>query len=99
MARKEACERVLQNVQFERRDVSSLEQPESFDLVTAFDAIRDLVHALHDGSPRPGAPGMTFVPAMPICCTWSPQANSIELLQLHAGGVNRWIGQVGRVAV
>lgn len=41
MARKEACERGLQNVQFERRDVSMLQAPESLDLVTAFDAIHD----------------------------------------------------------
>lgn len=41
MARKEALERGLQNVQFERRDVSKLEEPESLDLVTAFDAIHD----------------------------------------------------------
>ena len=41
MARKEAGERGLQNVQFESRDVTKLEQPESFDLITAFDAIHD----------------------------------------------------------
>jgi 2-polyprenyl-3-methyl-5-hydroxy-6-metoxy-1,4-benzoquinol methylase len=41
MARKEACERGLQNVQFERRDVSKLQEPESLDLITAFDAIHD----------------------------------------------------------
>ena len=41
MARKEACERGLQNVQFECRDVSKLEEPESLDLITAFDAIHD----------------------------------------------------------
>lgn len=41
MARKEACERALENVQFEKRDVVRLDEPESFDLVTAFDAIHD----------------------------------------------------------
>ncbi len=41
MARKEACQRGLQNVQFETRDVTRLDQPESYDLITAFDAIHD----------------------------------------------------------
>lgn len=41
MARKEADERGLSNVRFDRRDVSKLERREAFDLITAFDAIHD----------------------------------------------------------
>jgi SAM-dependent methyltransferase len=40
-ARDAAAELVLTNVRFEVRDVSSLEEVEAFDLITAFDAIHD----------------------------------------------------------
>ncbi len=39
--RSEAGARGLSNVQFETRDVTQLEQSETFDLITAFDAIHD----------------------------------------------------------
>jgi 2-polyprenyl-3-methyl-5-hydroxy-6-metoxy-1,4-benzoquinol methylase len=40
-ARAEAARRNLANVRFERRDVSRLDERESYDLITAFDAIHD----------------------------------------------------------
>lgn len=63
LARAEAAELGLRNARFEAKDVNRLDEPESFDLVTAFDVIHDL--------PYPGAalaaiaralrPGGTFL--------------------------------------
>jgi 2-polyprenyl-3-methyl-5-hydroxy-6-metoxy-1,4-benzoquinol methylase len=41
MARNDARERQLTNARFEVRDVTHLDQPDAFDLITAFDAIHD----------------------------------------------------------
>jgi 2-polyprenyl-3-methyl-5-hydroxy-6-metoxy-1,4-benzoquinol methylase len=40
-ARSEAEQLLLENVHFESRDISELDAPESYDLVTAFDVIHD----------------------------------------------------------
>jgi SAM-dependent methyltransferase len=40
-ARAEAVRRAFKNVRFEARDVAAIDEPASFDLITAFDAIHD----------------------------------------------------------
>lgn len=40
-ARSQAAQRGLRNVRFEARDLSTFSEPDSFDLITAFDAIHD----------------------------------------------------------
>ncbi|MGH3117683.1 MAG: class I SAM-dependent methyltransferase [Gaiellales bacterium] len=44
LARAEAAELGLRNARFEAEDVDRLDEPESYDLVTAFDVIHDLPH-------------------------------------------------------
>jgi SAM-dependent methyltransferase len=41
MGREEARNRGLTNLRFEQRDLTSFDEPESYDLITAFDAIHD----------------------------------------------------------
>ena len=43
-ARAEAAKLGLTNARFEVRDVATLDEPEAFDLVTAFDAVHDQAH-------------------------------------------------------
>lgn len=43
-ARAEARRRGLSNVRFEDRDLSNLNEPDEYDLITAFDAIHDQAH-------------------------------------------------------
>lgn len=43
-ARTEARRRGLSNVRFEDRDLSNLNEPDEYDLITAFDAIHDQAH-------------------------------------------------------
>lgn len=63
MARRDAAERGLQNVHFEVRDVSRLDDEAAFDLVTAFDAIHDQADpaAVLRGIFRALAPDGTFL--------------------------------------
>jgi 2-polyprenyl-3-methyl-5-hydroxy-6-metoxy-1,4-benzoquinol methylase len=44
LARAEAADRGLRNVRFEAKDVDDFDEPEAYDLVTAFDVIHDLPH-------------------------------------------------------
>jgi 2-polyprenyl-3-methyl-5-hydroxy-6-metoxy-1,4-benzoquinol methylase len=44
MATREARERGLRNVRFEVRDAAKINDPQQFDLITAFDAIHDQAH-------------------------------------------------------
>lgn len=44
LARAEAAELGLRNAHFEAQDVDRIDEPESYDLVTAFDVIHDLPH-------------------------------------------------------
>jgi 2-polyprenyl-3-methyl-5-hydroxy-6-metoxy-1,4-benzoquinol methylase len=60
MARSEARERQLANVRFEVRDVTKLNEPNAFDLITAFDAIHDqadpaaVLHGIHSSLKKDG---------------------------------------------
>ncbi len=62
-ARKQAESEGLANVQFEVRDMAQLDQPERFDLITAFDAIHDQAEpdAVLRGIYRALKPGRSFL--------------------------------------